>query len=124
MLEGMMLDKKTWAVVGANNDKSKYGYKIFKRLLDAGYVVYPVNPNCDTIEGHKCYENLSALPEKPDVIDMVVSPKIGATYIDEAAKLGIANVWLQPGSYDADLMKKISEKGLTAVQNCVLATLG
>jgi predicted CoA-binding protein len=123
MHEKMMLDKKVWAVVGASNDNSKFGNKIFKRLLEAGYVTYPVNPLCDTVEGRKCYKDLSSLPEKPDVIEMVVSPKRCMAYIDEAAELGIKNVWLQPGTHDAEVMKHISEKGLTAVQGCVIAAL-
>lgn len=123
MLEEMMLEKKRWAVVGANEDTTKYGNMIFKRLLSKGYEVYPVNPNYESIEGHKCYPDLSSLPVKPDVIDMVVSPKRGKPIIEEAAKLGIKYLWLQPGTYDDELMSMIDDKNLTAVQACVLVAL-
>lgn len=123
MLEEMMLKKKVWAVVGANTDPDKYGNRIFKKLLSRGYEVYPVNPNCEEVEGHKCYKNLAALPKKPEILDMVVSPKRGASVIEEAAALGIKNVWLQPGTYDDGLIRLIEEKGMTAIQACVLAAL-
>lgn len=123
MLEEMMMEKKIWAVVGANDDPDKFGYKIYKRLKDKGYRVYPVNPNYSTVDGDTCFENLSSLPEKPEVIDMVVSPKRGTAIIKEAAQLGIKNIWLQPGTYNDELLALIEEKGLTAVQACVLVAV-
>jgi predicted CoA-binding protein len=44
MSEATMLEKKIWAVVGANNDPDKYGNIIYKKLKSRGYEVYPVNP--------------------------------------------------------------------------------
>jgi predicted CoA-binding protein len=122
-MEEKMLEKKIWAVVGANEDPAKYGYKIFKKLLSSGYRVYPVNPNYESVEGHPCYKDLSSLPEKPEVIDMVVSPKRGKPILEEAASLGIQNIWFQPGTYDDDLLEFAASKGLTAVQACVLVAL-
>ncbi len=121
--EEKMLEKKVWAVVGANSNPDKYGNMIFKKLKSRGYKVYPVSPNYETIEGEKCYKDLSSIPEVPEVIDMVVSPKRGKSIIEEAAELGIKNIWLQPGTYDNSIMKLIEEKGLNAVQACVLVAL-
>ena len=100
MLEEMMLEKKVWAVVGANTDPEKYGNMIFRKLLRRGYRVFPVNPNYSEIEGQTCYKDLSSLPEKPEVIDMVVSPKRGRPILEEAARLDIKNIWFQPGTYN------------------------
>jgi len=119
-----MLEMKNWAVVGASENKEKFGWKIYKKLKDNGYNVYPVSPNYETIDGDKCYKSLSELPVKPDVIDMVVSPKHGVNTINEAAELEIKNIWLQPGTYNDELMELIDEKGLTAVKACVLVELG
>ena len=119
-----MLKKKIWAVIGANNDPDKFGNIIYKKLKSEGYTVYPVNPMYDNVEGDQCYPNLESLPEMPEVLDMVVSPKRGKAFIEEAAKLGIENIWLQPGTYDQELLKLIKEKQLTALQACVLVALG
>ncbi len=34
----------TYALVGASNTPEKYGYKVFKDLLEKGYYIFPVNP--------------------------------------------------------------------------------
>lgn len=118
-----MLEKKIWAVIGANNDADKYGNIIYKRLKAEGFTVYPVNPMYQEVEGDRCYPDLASLPEKPEVLDMVVSPKRGRVFIEEAAELGIKNIWLQPGTYDQELLALIKEKGLTGLQSCVLVAL-
>jgi len=98
MLEEIMLEKKVWAVVGANQNPEKYGNMIYRKLKVKGYEVYAVNPNYDTIEKDKCYKDLSSLPVVPEVIDMVVSPKRGILVLEEASNLGIRYIWLQPGA--------------------------
>lgn len=123
MLEETMLEKKIWAVIGANQDTEKYGNMIYRKLKNRGYEVYPVNPMYDLIEGDKCYKNLSELPVKPEVIDMVVSPKRGRSFIQEAANLGIKYIWLQPGTYDDELLSQINDLGLQSVKACVLVAL-
>jgi Predicted CoA-binding protein len=120
MNEDQMLEKKIWAVVGANNDPAKYGNKIYKTLKAKGYEVYPVNPNYHFVEGAPCYPDLKSLPRKPEVINMVVAPRFGKHYVEEAAALGIKNLWLQPGTYDDGLLDLIAQKGLKAVQACIL----
>jgi hypothetical protein len=123
MREEELLKMKTWAVVGATENQEKYGYKIYQKLKSRGYKVYPVNPNYSEIEGDKCYSNLSELPEVPDVIDMVVAPKHGIKVVEEAARLGIKNIWLQPGTVNDELLKLAEEKGINTVQACVLVAL-
>ncbi|MDD2481966.1 MAG: CoA-binding protein, partial [Lutispora sp.] len=57
-----MLEKKIWAVVGVNQNPEKFGNKIYKRLKNQEYEVYPVNPVDETIDGDICYKNLSSIP--------------------------------------------------------------
>jgi predicted CoA-binding protein len=123
-IQKSMLEKKVWAVIGANDNPNKFGNIIYKQLKSEGYRVYPVNPMYDQVEGDICYPNLAALPEKPEVLDMVVSPKRGMAFIEEAAQLKIENIWLQPGTYDSELLALIKEKQLVALQACVLVALG
>ena len=119
-MKKIMLEKKTWAVVGANNNTRKFGYMVFKRLKDNGYKVYPVNPKYDHIDGDVSYSNISDLPEIPEVLNMVVAPEYGIVYIKEAAKLGIKYIWFQPGTFNKEIFKLIKDKEMKAVQACVL----
>lgn len=115
---------KTWAVVGANDNKDKFGYKIFKFMVEAGeYKVYAVNPGLTEVMGHKCYPGLADLPEKPDVVDVVVPPRVGEQIMRDCAAAGIKYVWLQPGA-DAPAVAKLGEElGLTVVKACVMAEM-
>ena len=68
--------QNVFAVIGVSSNPAKYGHQIYKDLKEAGYVVYPVNPNIDSVSGDRCYHLLSELPEKPDVVDIVVPAEV------------------------------------------------
>ncbi len=94
-------DKKyTYAVVGASNNINKYGYKIVKALVDAGFNVIPVNPKEDMICGVKCYASLLAVSEKVDIVDFVVPPGITLKELESVKIKEIKKVWFQHRSYD------------------------
>jgi predicted CoA-binding protein len=115
------LSKKNWAVVGVSSDPTKYGNKVYFKLKKSGYNVFAINPNLNQIDGDPCYPNLSALPFLPDVISVVVPPKVTEQIIDECAKLGIQRIWMQPGSESEESIKKGEKLGLQLIHNqCVL----
>lgn len=94
-----MIDKKlSYAVVGASNNKEKYGYKVFKDLLDAGYKVLPINPTEKKILNKKVYSTLSETNKKIDVVIFVTQPNITEKILEEVKSLAIKKVWLQPGA--------------------------
>ena len=94
-LINIFLDKKNvYAVVGASRDPAKYGHQIYQDLRDGGYRVYPINPNAKTILGDKCYPSLNNLPVKPDVVDVVVPPKIALKTAAECVKQKIDKILL------------------------------
>lgn len=97
LIKEFMAQKK-FAVIGATDNPEKYGNRIFKNLTKRGYEVYPVNPNQKEIEGTKCYPTLSDVPVKVDVVDFVVPPRVTESILKECKKLGLDNIWLQPGS--------------------------
>jgi predicted CoA-binding protein len=112
---------RRWAVVGVSNDREKYGNKIYRDLRDAGYEVFAVNPRLETVEGDPCYPNLSALPVKPDVVDMVVPPSVAHTVVDECIALGLTRLWFQPGSENAEAIAKAEAAGMTVIANaCIM----
>ncbi len=122
-LKDEMMSKKTWAIVGATDDESRYGYKIPVIMKEHDYEVFLVNPRKDEVAGEKVYSSLDELPKKVDVIDMIVNPKFAKEYVDKAKELGIENIFFQPGSYDEDLVEYTRDLGLNVVLDCVYATL-
>ena len=120
-----MLQLKTWAVVGATDNKEKFGYKIFKVMLEAGLEVYPINTGVNEILGQKCYPALKDLPVKPDAVDIVVPPRVGEQILHECIELDITNVWLQPGADTQPVINLAKELGLTVVDHaCIMVELG
>ena len=112
-----------WAVVGASEDRGKFGNMTFRELLSRGKRVYPVNPNAAQVEGYVCYPNLASLPEKPDRVLIVVPPKKGVDVVKEAFELGINSVWFQPGAESDAAVDYAEEHGMEAIAgHCILHT--
>lgn len=124
MTKEQALQQKKWAVVGASDNKDKFGFKIYRKLKAHGYEVYPVNPGIAEVLGDKCYANLAELPVKVEVVDFVVNEKIGLTVLQEMQELGIKTAWLQPGADSKVVIEKAQELGITALPACVLVELG
>lgn len=122
-LKEKTVEMKNWAVVGASNNKSKFGYKIVKVLKDKGYNVYPVNPKLESLEGLKCYDSITDIDTDIDVVDMVVNPKIGISVIKEIKEKGIKYVWLQPGTRSKEIKEYANDAGISIIEDCIYATL-
>ncbi|WP_206810902.1 CoA-binding protein [Paradesulfitobacterium ferrireducens] len=115
------LEQESWAVVGVSADPSKYGNKVYIQLKKAGYNVYGVNPNLDSVDGDKIYPDLGALPIVPDAVSLVVPPKVTEQVVNKCIELGIKRVWMQPGSESEAAIRNGEEHGIDVVYNqCVL----
>lgn len=115
-----ILQKKVWAILGATHRKEKFGYKIFKHMVDHGYTVYPINPNIEEIDGITCYPSILDLPEVPDVVDFVVPERIGLEALEACKEKGVSIVWLQPGADTKAVVEKARELQFHVIQDCVL----
>jgi len=121
LIKAFLKEKNIFAVVGASRDPRKYGYQVYKDLKNAGYEVYPVNPNAREILGDKCYPSLESLPVKPDVVDLVVPPKITEVVVKTCKKLGIKKVWMQPGSESEMAINFCRKNGMDVIHGvCVM----
>lgn len=118
-----ILAKKNWAVVGANENQKKFGCKIYKRLKSEGYNVYAVNPGLETVFGEKCYSSVNDIPEKPDVVNIVVPPKAALEVAKQVAESEIKYFWLQPGANTPEVIDYAKSLGLEVIDACVLVEL-
>lgn len=54
--------------------------------------------------------NISALPHPAETgISIITPPKITIKVLEEAKKLGVKSVWLQPGTFDAEVEERVRE---------------
>ena len=121
LIERFLDKKNVFAVVGASRDPQKYGFQVYRDLKNAGYEVYPVNPNADEISGDKCYVSLENLPINPDIVDVVVPPRVTERIVETCKKLGITKVWMQPGSESENAVKLCEDSKIEVVYGvCVM----
>ena len=109
------VNRRIWAVVGVSHDPLKFGNRVFRSLLRAGYTVYPVHPRGGEIEGMPIYASLSDLPQAPEVVDTVVPPAVTEQIVREMHDLGLARVWMQPGSESRAAIDYCEQHGIEVV---------
>ncbi|RAI39398.1 hypothetical protein CH338_09645, partial [Rhodoplanes elegans] len=64
-----LFSPRSIAVIGASADATKLTGRPIAYLEKHGYAgaIYPVNPRAETIGSRRCYPDVAALPEVPDV---------------------------------------------------------
>lgn len=115
---------KTVAVLGASNDRRKFGNKSVRAHLQAGYRVLPVNPRETEVEGLPAYPSLAALPEPPQRISVYLPPALGLELLPEISACGAEEVWFNPGSADDALLAEAERLGVPAIDGCSIVDLG
>lgn len=85
-----LFEPKSVAIVGASADPGKAGHQIFGNLMRLGYrgKVYPVNPKETEILGVQCYPRLLDVPDKVELIVVVIPAHMVPPVFEEARKRG------------------------------------
>ena len=119
------LDGKSFAVVGASQDRSKYGNKVLRVYQQNGLTVYPVNPKADQIEGLTCYPDLASLPEPIHGLSIITPPRVTEKVVESAKAAGIQHVWMQPGAENDQAVEQAEAAGMNLIAGgpCILVTL-
>ncbi|MDD2703698.1 MAG: CoA-binding protein [Candidatus Omnitrophica bacterium] len=119
------LHEKEIAVVGVSKVETKYGYKIFKELVKHDFKVCGVNPSGGEILGKKIYRNLRELERLPDLVITVVPPPVTEKIVEECRRIGIKEIWMQPGSESEAAITKARSYGMLVTSRvCFLVRTG
>lgn len=121
ILDLLEADDPLIAVVGANDNPGKFGHRIYRDLKRKGYRVVPVNPNRASVDGDVCYARLADLPERPDIVNIVIPSAAARRVVDECLALGWRNLWLQPGAETPELLQFLEQNGFNYLANaCIM----
>ena len=115
---------KTVAVLGASNNRQKYGNKAVRAYVSQGYQVYPVNPSETEVEGLPAYRSILDVPERPNLISVYVPPPVLRKLLPEIAAKGCDELWLNPGTESADALAEAERLGLNVIQACSILGVG
>ena len=97
------------ALIGASNNSSKFGNRIYLNLRAKGYNIIPINPKENKIEGDKAYASIEMMDKLPDIVNSVVPPQVAIKVAQKAIDLGITHLWFQPGSESDELVELLRE---------------
>ena len=121
MFEKFIDKQYNYALVGASENENKYGFIVFKYLLDHGFCVFPVNPKAGIILNKKVYKNLDEIDRDIDVVVFITPPKITKQILQSFPKLGINKAWFQPGSQDDEVIQICDNLNIdTVTDNCIM----
>ena len=93
MVQDFLAQKKI-AIVGVS-DKRETGCNLaYTKFKENGYQVYAVNPRISTFNGAPCYADLKSIPDKPDAVFILASPKVTDQIVQQCVDLGVKHVWM------------------------------
>lgn len=115
---------KTVAVIGASSNREKFGNKALRAFEHQGYRVIPINPTESEVEGHKTYASVLDVPGTLDMATVYVPPRAGVKVMEELAKKGVGEVWLNPGADGDEVVARARALGLKTVQACSIIGIG
>ena len=115
---------KTVAVIGASNDRTKFGNKAVRAHLQQGYTVYPVNPKEEQIEGMPAFKSITDVPVRPERISVYLPPLVLIKLLPEIAAKGCDELWLNPGTESEEVLAEADRLGLNVVQACSIVDVG
>ena len=80
-------------VAGVSRAANQPANAIFRKLRDAGYEVFPINPRASEVEGTKCYSGVGAVPGQLDGVVIVTSPGDSVDVVRQCHDHGVRRVW-------------------------------
>ncbi|PLX84263.1 MAG: CoA-binding protein [Desulfuromonas sp.] len=122
----IFLAADAFGVAGASADRSKFGNKVLRCLLQCGRRAIPVNPTAESVEGIPCVASVSNLPEGVKSLSVVTPPKVTEVVVEQAIARGLENILMQPGAESPRAVEKCREKGINVIADgsCLLVALG
>jgi uncharacterized protein len=116
--------QRTIAIIGASNDRAKFGNKAVRGFRQQGYDVFPVNPKEETIEGLRAFKSISDLPVRPHMVSVYLPPAVLLKVLPDIAAKGCDELWLNPGTESDEVLAKAQRLGLNVIQACSLIGVG
>ena len=115
---------KSVAIIGASSNPQKFGNRAVRAFRRQGYTVFPINPHEGQVEGLKTYASVLDVPGAIDMASFYVPPDVGEQVMNEIAKKGITEVWLNPGAESDRLIRHAQALHIEPIIACSIVAIG
>jgi predicted CoA-binding protein len=112
------------AILGASNDRAKFGNKAVRAFQQKGYTVYPVNPKETLIESMPVFKSVLEVPARPDMVSVYLPPPILLKVLPDIAARGCNELWLNPGTESDEVLAAAKKLGLNVIQAYSIVGIG
>ncbi len=113
------------AVIGVSEKRERASNTVTKYLIHAGYTIYPVNPNLQSVFGITCHPSLLDIPPDArrniEIVNIFRRPEEVGPIVGQAIEIGAKVVWMQLGVTNEDAAHKARQAGLEVIQNRCIA---
>src|SRR5262245_27475198 len=105
----------TVAVIGASNNRDKFGNKAVRAFRQQGYSGCPVNPKEAAIEGLRAYRSIRDVPVRPHMISVYLPRQVLLNILPDIAARGCDELWLNPGTESDPVLLEARRLGLNVI---------
>lgn len=114
----LLREAKNIAVVGCSNKPNRTSYMIAEALQQAGYRIFPVNPNLtEPVLGEKPYGSLKEIDQPIDIVNVFRRSDQVEPIAREAVEVGAKAIWFQLGVINEQAYRYAKEHGLIVVMD-------
>ena len=118
------MNSKTIAIIGASNDRAKFGNKSVRAFVQQGYEVFPVNPKEAEVEGLPAFKSIRDVPVRPKMISVYLPPSVLVKLLPDIAARGCDELWLNPGTESDEVLIEAERLNLNIIQACSIVAVG
>lgn len=122
----ILVETRTIAMVGASTRSDRDSNRAGRYLVDAGFIVIPVNPNYagETLFGRQVLSSISDIDEPVDMLNLFRRSEHVPEAVAEALEAlpGLKSVWMQLGVSSPEARAAAEAKGVTVFESrCLMA---
>jgi uncharacterized protein len=116
-IDGILRSTETIAVVGFSPKENRPSHIVGRYLMEAGFIVYPVNPGVSEILGQVSYPDLAAIPGPIDVVDIFRRSEDVLPIVEAAIAVHAKVIWMQQGIVNTQAATLAEDAGLQVVMD-------
>jgi predicted CoA-binding protein len=117
VIQRVLLDAKTIAIVGLSSNPLRASYFVGFYLQRHGYRVIPVNPREPEVLGERSFASLRDIPEPVDIVDVFRAPAALPAIARDAVAIHAKCLWCQYTVINEEGARIAEEGGLAVVMD-------